>query len=258
MNRFRIWSDRAAASPTSTSQLELTPASPPEQRDLYYSLFAPHHYEPNYAYPLLVWLHGPRDDEREVCRIMPHLSTQNYVAVGPRGCCPEAEGQPGFCWCQEQECIDQAEQRVLDSIELACARYHVSREHVFLAGYECGGTMALRIGLQHPQRFAGALSIGGPFPTGLAPLARLRQARQLPLLIAQGKDSVLYPLELTCSELRLFHAAAMHVTLRQYPCSDELTTQMLSDMNSWMMEQVTGVRQTVEEDSYASPRDVMN
>jgi phospholipase/carboxylesterase len=225
---------------------------------VHYSLFAPHHYEPNYAYPLLVWLHGPGDDERELCRIMPHLSTQNYVAVGPRGCCPTPETDLGFDWCQDADCIDEAEQRVFESIELARARYHVATEHVFLGGYECGGTMALRIGLQHPDRFAGVLSIGGPFPTGFAPLARLRQVRHLPLLIAQGKESVVYPLQVTCDELRLFHAAAMHVTLRQYPCSDELTTQMLSDMNVWMMEQVTGVQQTTQEDPCASPRDVMN
>ena len=27
------------------------------------AVFAPLHYEANYAYPLLVWLHGPADDE---------------------------------------------------------------------------------------------------------------------------------------------------------------------------------------------------
>jgi phospholipase/carboxylesterase len=242
----------------STSQLDLSIAPQVEHRDLHYSLFAPHHYEPNYAYPLLIWLHGPDDDERELCRIMPHLSTQNYVAAGPRGCCRMADGGQGFDWCQESDCIESAEQRVFESIEIACAKYHVDSEHVFLAGYQSGGTMALRIGLQYPSRFGGALSIGGPFPTGLAPLSRLRQVRQLPLFIAQGKESESYPLQLTCDELRLFHAAAMHVTLRQYPCSDELTTRMLSDMNAWLMEQVTGVPATSEDDSYASPRDVMN
>ena len=41
----------------------------------------------------------------------------------------------------------------------------------------------------------------------------------------------------------LFHAAGMSVTLRQYPCGDELTTQMLRDLDVWLMEQVTGVAQ---------------
>jgi len=45
-----------------------------------------------------------------------------------------------------------------------------------------------------------------------------------------------------CDELSLFHAAGMSVTVRQYPCPDELTTQMLRDLDVWLMEQVTGVR----------------
>jgi hypothetical protein len=31
------------------------------------------------------------------------------------------------------------------------------------------------------------------------------------------------------------------VHLRQYPCGDELTTQMLHDLDAWLMEQVTGM-----------------
>jgi phospholipase/carboxylesterase len=101
--------------------------------------------------------------------------------------------------------------------------------------------MALRLGLLHAQRFAGALSVGGPFPLGLTALLRLEAARHLPLLITQGRRSLRYPLERTCEELRLFHAAGLSVSIRQYPCGDELTTQMLRDVNAWLMEQVTGI-----------------
>jgi hypothetical protein len=31
------------------------------------------------------------------------------------------------------------------------------------------------------------------------------------------------------------HAAGCTVALRQYPCGDELTTTMLSDLDRWMM-----------------------
>jgi len=107
--------------------------------------------------------------------------------------------------------------------------------------------MALRIALAHPAEFAGALSIGGPFPEGRSPLSRLDLARRLPLFLAQGRDSENYPVERSCDEIRLFHAAGMAVTLRQYPCGDELTTKMLSDLNAWIMERVTGVEIPCEE-----------
>ena len=55
------------------------------QQDTIHTIFAPLHYEPGYSYPLLVWLHGPGCDERQLLRIMPLVSMRNYVAVAPRG-----------------------------------------------------------------------------------------------------------------------------------------------------------------------------
>jgi phospholipase/carboxylesterase len=228
---------------------------PQQQQDLAYSLFVPHHYEPNYAYPLLVWLHGPGDDERQLARVIPHISTQNFLGVGPRGGWSEDPVSPGGFAAHDRRDIDAAEQRIFECIETAMDRYRIDPQRIFLAGYQAGGTMALRISLQHPTAFAGGLSLGGPFPHGLAPLAQLRRARRLPLFIAQGRDSEQYPAGRTCEELRLFHAAAMHVTLRQYPCGDELTTQMLSDMNAWIMEQVTGISESAGQDLHALPNE---
>jgi hypothetical protein len=45
----------------------------------------------------------------------------------------------------------------------------------------------------------------------------------------------------------------MCVTLRQYPCDDELTTQMLHDLDVWLMEQVTGVPTTDQPDATQAP-----
>ena len=144
--------------------------------------------------------------------------------------------------------VFSAEQAIFECLDIANEKFHVANRRVFLAGYQCGGTMAFRIGLKYPSRFAGALSLGGPFPCGNTPLVNIGEARKLPLFIAQGRSSELYPVERTCDELRLFHSAGMHVTLRQYPCGDELNTQMLHDMNVWMMEQVTGTTSEDVED----------
>jgi phospholipase/carboxylesterase len=102
--------------------------------------------------------------------------------------------------------------------------------------------MALRLALRSPEQFAGGASIGGCFPRGRQPLARLALARESRLLLMHCRDSVRYTVQYVCEELSLFHAAGMSVTVRQYPCADELTTQMLRDLDVWLMEQVTGVR----------------
>jgi phospholipase/carboxylesterase len=241
MNRIRRRPAEAFKSLEVVSRVESASLESTAHRQAECTLFAPHHYEPGYAYPLLVWLHGPGDDERQMRRIMPHVSLRNYVGVGPRGCCPPEFGEPGFGWQQSEDAICRAERRVFEAIETACQRYHVAEDRVFLAGFQCGGTMALRVGLRHPESFAGVLSIGGVFPRNLAPLTHLQAIQRLPLFIAQGRESRLYPPDVTCEELRLFHSAALRVMVRQYPCGDELTTQMLHDMDLWMMERINGV-----------------
>ena len=240
MNRIQHLT-QALSSPATplTSSVELARYSGGDD-DAGHALFAPLHYETGYAYPLLVWLHGPRGDERQLKRIMPLVSMRNYVGVAPRGpVCEAAESSArGYSWRQSAEHIEQAEQRILSAIDAARHRLHINAARIFIAGFDCGGTMAFRMALNHPHQFAGALSLCGSFPTGLCPLRRLNELRSLPLFLAGGTHSECYPTEQVCDELRLFHAAGLSVTVRQYPCGDELTTLMLEDMNRWIMDQV--------------------
>ena len=201
-------------------------------------LLAPLHYERNYAYPLLVWLHDDGGSERELKRIMPLVSLRNYVSLAVRG---TNAGEGGYSWSESPDAVLAAESRVADAVALAKQRFHVNSSRVYLAGQGVGGTLALRLALRQPEHYAGGVSIGGPFPQGQSPLARLSAARTSRLLIMHCRDSATYSINRLCDELALFHAAGMSVTLRQYPCGDELTTQMLRDLDVWLMEQVTGV-----------------
>jgi phospholipase/carboxylesterase len=209
--------------------------------------FAPVHYEPNYGYPLLVWLHGPGCDERQLVRIMPLVSMQNYVAVAPRGFrFPSADGATeGLGWPQDLDHVHAAEQRVWESIEAARRKFHVAADRVFLAGFDSGGTMAFRIALNHPDHFAGVISLGGPFPSGQTPFGQWTRARRLVVLLSVGRDSEHYPPERVCEDLRLFHAAGISITLRQYPCGHTMNEQMLGDLNRWIMDEVTGGHDTL-------------
>lgn len=213
----------------------------PPTADTARALFAPLHYEPNYAYPLIVWLHGPGSDEWQLMRLMPLVSMRNYVAVAPRGVRLPREDRDGdvWGWSQSPEHIQEAEQRIFDSIDAVRHKYHISPHRIFLAGFDCGGTMAFRVAMQHPERFAGVLSIGGAFPTGQTPLVQWTRARHLAIFLGVGRDSPHYPPAAACEDLRLFHVAGMSVSLRQYPCGHQLAPQILGDVDRWIMEQIT-------------------
>lgn len=206
-----------------------------------YSVFAPVHYEANYAYPLLVWFHGPGDSENQLKRIMPLLSVQNFVAVAPRGTTPvgdDAHTARRYTWTPSPPHLATAEDRLFSSIEAASSQFNIASDRVFLAGFDVGGTMAYRLALSYPDRFAGVISLGGSFPTGESLLSRLDEVRRLPLFLGCGRASTTLPSEAVCDDLRLFHSAGLDITLRQYPCCQEISPDMLADMNRWMMEQL--------------------
>jgi phospholipase/carboxylesterase len=224
-------------SPTPTFEIESALFSHSVEASAH-AFFAPLHYEPKYAYPLLVWLHGPgHNDERQLVRIMPLISMRNYAAAAPRGF--GSQNSQALDWPQDPRSIEAATHRVFDCIGAARERFNIAERRVFLGGFDGGGTMAFRIALNQPECFAGVLSLGGALPQGHHPLGRLVAARRLPAFLAMGRDSEVYGPEKACDDLRLLHSAGVSVTLRQYPCGHELSAQMLRDVDRWIMEQIT-------------------
>ena len=236
-----------------------------------YVLFSPMHYEPGYAYPLLIWLHGPGNDERQLLKIMPLVSMRNYVGISPRGVAlpakPQAETvlRPSsaipelmlrlnqeqektktreksfkeiYDWPQTDEGITFAEQKVFDCISVAEEKCHIARNRIFLAGFGSGGTMAFRLAMQYPNDFGGVISLGGHFPQGNLPLRQWNTVRNLPTMLAIGKESPIYSPEDARFDLRLFHTAGLSVCVRQYDCGQEISLEMLQDVNRWIMERV--------------------
>lgn len=227
------------------NQLELLYKSQSQDRlsqvrcELPLAFFGPERYEPRYEYPLIVWLHSCKSNERELEDVMPPLSMQNYVACAPRGtqACEACGGQ--FIWSQSRGATTVAEESVFAAIDATANDFSIARNRIFLAGFGSGGTMAMRIGLRYPQLFAGVVSICGTFPENHQPLKNLSAARRLPLLWMYGEDSSRCGVDHVCDTLPLLHAARIGATIRQYPAGDELLTNMLSDMNHWLMERVT-------------------
>ena len=205
-----------------------------------HTTFAPMHYEPGYAYPLVVWLHSSPGTEHELRQVMPLVSMRNYVGVAPRGTFAVPRMTNAYGWRQVPSDIEEAESRIDDCIGATQQRYNIHPDRVFLVGHGSGGTMALRVAWNNPERFRGVATIGGPMPWHLRPFRHVKQIRSLPCLLAMTRDSRGYPDDRVCDDLRLLHAAGCTVALRQYPRGDELTTVMLADLDRWLMEFVCG------------------
>ncbi|MEL6895943.1 MAG: hypothetical protein AAFP90_07565 [Planctomycetota bacterium] len=209
--------------------------------------FLPSRYTSGYAYPLLIWLHDDGGNERQVSQLMPHISTQNFVAVGVRGNAPTDDSGQTFDWDTEDGAQGlQTQRSIRSAVSEARRRYNVHPERIFIGGHGSGGTMAMRMAFQGfpgapGTQFAGVVSLGGKCDA--VPPAELVSAlyppRKLPMMWALATRSESYcPMEMEHS-LRRIAAASVRADIRQYVCDDELMSHVLADVNRWIMQVVT-------------------
>lgn len=232
--------------------------------------FVPQRYEPNYPYPLLVLFHGRGSDEQQLVRSMPALSWRNYVGLGLRG--PEVamkRGRPeGFGWgpafarpdrrtpraaevipeaelvrrrLQESlsDPIDQLEEGVFAAILQTRRALHIHSERIFLVGCGEGAAVAYRLGLSFPERFAGVVAINGWLPGGFRPLGRLKACRDLRILVVHGEWNARVPVQCARRDVRTLRAGGLRVAFQSYPCAHRLTSPMLSDVDTWLINHCT-------------------
>lgn len=201
--------------------------------------FLPTGYEPNYAYPLLVFFHGQGGNEEQILRLAPRLSRRNYICISLRGCepCgPRRDGSMGYSWGQLDHCDASLEDYILGAIEQTRRNYHVHSERVFLAGLGEGATLAYRLGLGFPQKFGGVISLNGCLPPRGSLYLRLQEIRQLRVFIGHGIANAIVPLSMAKSDHRLLYTAGLDVSMHSYATTHRLHPDMLRDLNRWVID----------------------
>jgi phospholipase/carboxylesterase len=232
--------------------------------------FIPQRYEPNYPYPLLVVFHARGGDEQHMVRSMPALSWRNYVGLSLRG--PEEvvkRGRPeGFGWGpafvrpdrrvpqptapiseaeivrrrlleSTSDAIDVLEEGVFSAIRQTRRTLHVHSERIYLVGIGEGAAVAYRLGLSYPERFAGVVAINGWIPGGFRPLGRLKECRDLRILVVHGEWNARVPVRSTRRDVASLRAGGLRVAFQSYPCAHRLTSPMLADVDTWLINHCT-------------------
>ena len=200
--------------------------------------FLPTGYEPNYAYPLLVFFHGHGGSEEQILKLAPRLSRRNYICIGlrgPRSLPPRDDGRPRYSWGADNRHDSLVEDYVLRAIEHTRRSYHVHSERIYLAGVCEGATLAYRLGLTFPERFAGIVALNGAVPRSGGPLFRLPDIRQLGVFIGHGIANAYVPLSTARQDFNLLYTAGLSVKMHTYPANHCLHPDMLLDLNRWVM-----------------------
>lgn len=206
-------------------------------------VYLPTGYEPNYAYPLVVLLHGEGSSDEEAIRYAPRISRRNCICLSIRA--PKAlaelndDCRPVFGWDTTGAGDAHLRDYILAAIAHVRRNYHVHSERIFLAGIHEGAEMAYRVGLQMPEKLGGLISLNGslPRPAGL-PATIDANLQHLRVLIAHGAANEKQPLEMARQDYLALYAAGVDVTLNTYPTTHQIMQSMWRDMNRWLMHHV--------------------
>jgi phospholipase/carboxylesterase len=201
------------------------------------SLFLPQAYEPRYPYPLVVFLHGHGEQERQWIDAVPSLSRRNYICIGLRGtrAMQRSDGQVGYSWGGSRRCDGMIEEYVLAAVQETMRFCHVHSERIFLAGFCEGASVAYHLGLTFPEKFAGIVALNGWLPTGPLPLGKLKQVGDLGVFIGHGTHNRSVPIQKARDAYQLLSTAGMNVSLRLYPNDHWICPKMLRDVDHWLI-----------------------
>lgn len=216
-----------------------SPYSPAGQVDLSEktSVYLPENYEPNYAYPLIIWLDGEEPADGELLQLMPTLSTRNYLAttVSSLGR-DERAAVGGALDTVSDSLLTSIENDIRETVREIRSEYHVHSERIFLAGCGHQGTRALQLALRHPEWFGGVAAFGGRVPKLGQPLAGFHHLHGKRVLLGMRSRDGRFSLAQAVRAARLLHSAGLNVGVRVYDAADQITPKMLSDMDHWIME----------------------
>ncbi|HMP04486.1 MAG TPA: PHB depolymerase family esterase [Gemmatales bacterium] len=205
--------------------------------------FLPTGYEPEYAYPLIVWFHGEGGSEHQLQQVLPQVSRRNYLGLALRGLAPVLKGDGSQGWSWQVEGADElaAEDNLFAALEDLEQHHAINSERIFLAGVGTGASFAYRLAFLYPERFAGVAAFNGQINCR-GPLLRLMSVRRLKVFIGHGIANPVAPLSLAQRDHRLLYTAGLDVEFKTYATTQRLHPTMFQDLDRWAMGIVTESR----------------
>src|SRR5262249_37366203 len=110
-------------------------------------IYIPTSYEPNYAYPLIVWLAPSNGAQIRLHSLMSMISERKSCGVSVASCEP-----------------DEIEENLPVLFARLRRKYRLHTERVFLAGVGAAGAQALVTGLNQPDWFGGIAAFSARWP----------------------------------------------------------------------------------------------
>src|SRR5947207_8629985 len=196
--------------------------------------------------PLLLLLHGIGSNEHDLYGLAPFLD-ERFLIISVRA--PKTLGPGSYAWFEvdftPQGPVINPEQAkaslktLITFLKEAITAYGADPKQVYLMGFSQGAIMSASVALTQPELVAGAVLMSGRILPEIRPLiASSEELSDFPFLVVHGTADMVLPITHGRASRELLSALPVDLTYHEYPMSHEVNQESLSDVTTWLTEQL--------------------
>lgn len=193
--------------------------------------------------PLLLLLHGYGSNEEDLIGLTSYLDDR-LVCASARA--PHALDFGGFAWFAIEwgaEGVRFDYEEALQSLQqiyelLQALREQYAPEHVLVAGFSQGASMALATALNQPQEVAGVAALSGVCGEEILPADR-DSVRGLSVFMTHGREDEVIPIAQARASKELLEQLPIELQYREYDMGHAIDAACLTDFKEWIDQRCT-------------------
>lgn len=165
----------------------------------YYEVRMPKDYDPDEPPPLVIALHGHGQDETQITSLWDNrvYYEPDFILLSIRG---PFQAKDDYAWVVESDTLLEdwiarrkasaqvCEKRIFDILDEFGENNTFDEDLIYLAGFSQGAMMALHIGLNNPDIFAGISAQSGAYDTLMLPVTALEDIEGMEVYLAAGRE----------------------------------------------------------------------
>lgn len=201
--------------------------------------------------PAVIAIHGHGAHSQDLLGLAPYLANGRLLMI-----CPEAEfmiqpGMPSYTWFEPSgpdlsrtpEEFERVSTRVSDFISEALTKYGGDPARTVILGFSQGGSIAYRLGLGEPGRFAGIAALSTWLPDEAEAAAAAADQTALvaqPLIVQHGTNDAAIAIDRAQHSRDRLQALSEHLEYHEYAMEHQIGAESLADLSAWC-ERVLGL-----------------
>lgn len=200
--------------------------------------------------PLLLLLHGIGSNEQDLYGLAPFLD-KRFLIISVRA--PNTLGPGSYAWFEvdfapqgsviKPEQAEASRKTLITFLQEAIKAYNADPKQVYLMGFSQGAIMSASVALTRPELVAGAVLMSGRILPEIQPLiAASDELSSLPFLVVHGTADMVLPITNGHATRELLSSLPVDLTYHEYPMGHEVNQESLSDVATWLTEQLDKAR----------------